>query len=120
MGRLQMLKPRVATVPGRLQMAATLSTQRLRGRAAVNRRAEYLRLHPTCDACTREGILTEATVPDHRVPLWAGGADNLATNGQPLCTPHHDTKTACEARMRARGAWLSTPCTCGQHDAASA
>lgn len=113
--KLQMLRPKVATVPGRLQMAATLSTQRLRGRAAVERRDRYLRLHPLCAECERHNRVRAATVPDHVVPLWAGGADDLDTNGQPLCTEDHDAKTACEARMRAAGGWLSTPCTCGQH-----
>jgi hypothetical protein len=56
-----------------------------------------------------------ATVPDHRIPLWAGGPDDLEKNGDALCTEHHDAKTACEARMRAAGGWMSTPCICGQH-----
>jgi 5-methylcytosine-specific restriction protein A len=115
--KLQTLKPQLRTVPGRLQMAATLSTQRLRGRAAVERRAAYLRKHPLCVACEAEGLLSEATVPDHKQPLWAGGADDLEQNGQSLCRQHHDAKTACEARMRAAGAWLSTPCICEQHKA---
>lgn len=118
MPRLQTLRPKVATIPGRLQLAATLSTQRLRGRAAVDRRARYLRLHPLCAECDKQGLVGAATVPDHRVPLWAGGADDLEANGQPLCTEHHDAKSACEARMRGAGGWLSTPCTCGQHPSA--
>jgi 5-methylcytosine-specific restriction endonuclease McrA len=113
--KLQTLKPRLGTVPGRLQMAATLSTQRLRGRAAVERRERFLRSHPLCKVCTKDGLITAATVPDHTVPLWAGGADDLEANGQALCNEHHNAKTACEARMRAAGGWLSTPCTCGQH-----
>jgi hypothetical protein len=32
--KLTALKPRLATIPGRLQMAATLSTQRLRGQGS--------------------------------------------------------------------------------------
>ena len=113
--KLTILKPRVQTIPGRLQMAATLSTQRLRGRAAVERRDQYLRLNPLCGRCTTIGRVGAACTPDHVVPLWAGGPDNLVTNGQPLCREHHDEKSACEARMRAAGGWLSTPCTCGQH-----
>lgn len=117
MARLQMLKPRIQTVPGRLQMAATLSTQRLRGRAAVDRRVEFLRRNTLCVECKAAGRVAAATVPDHKVPLWAGGADDLAANGNALCTQHHDAKTACEARMRAAGGWLATPCNCGQHAA---
>jgi 5-methylcytosine-specific restriction endonuclease McrA len=114
--KLQILRPKVATIPGRLQMAATLSTQRLRGRAAVERRGRYLRLHPLCTECTKAGSVAAATAVDHKVPLWAGGPDDLERNGNGLCDPHHDAKTACEARMRAVGGWLSTPCSCGQHE----
>ena len=112
--KLTTLKPRINTIPGRLQQAATLSTQRLRGRAAVDRRARYLRLHPLCVRCDQQGAVAAADVVDHRVPLWAGGADDFDTNGQGLCTHDHDAKSACEARMRAAGGWLST-CACGQH-----
>ena len=37
---------------------------------------------------------------DHRVPLWAGGANDL-TNLQTLCIPCHRDKTRAEARERA-------------------
>lgn len=39
---------------------------------------------------------------DHRVPLWAGGTNNPKANGQVLCGPHHQAKTAQEARERAQ------------------
>jgi hypothetical protein len=113
--KLQTLKPRLATVPGRLQAAATLSTQRLRGSKAVKRRRSWLDAHPLCVQCDKEGAVTAATVPDHIVPLWAGGPEDLERNGQSLCAQHHEAKTACEARMRAAGGWLSAPCACGQH-----
>lgn len=102
-------------MPGRLQMAATLSVERMRGRAAVERRARYLRLHPLCKRCDQQGKVAAATIIDHIHPLWAGGVDDYEANGQGLCTEDSDAKTACEATMRAGGGWLSTPCTCGQH-----
>lgn len=117
MGRLTTLKPGLARMPHRLQ-ALTIrpgSEPRLRGRAAVDRRARYLSDHPLCVECTKAGMTTAATTPDHKVPLWAGGPDDLEENGQALCPAHHDAKTACEARMRGAGGWMSTPCTCGQH-----
>lgn len=117
MGRLTTLKPGLASIPSRLQALTTNpgTAQRLRGRAAVDRRARYLTDHPLCVECTKAGMTTAATTPDHKVPLWAGGQDDLEENGQALCHPHHDAKTNCEARMRAAGGWLSTHCTCGQH-----
>jgi 5-methylcytosine-specific restriction protein A len=110
--KLTTLKPTLQRLPSRI---GTAQVERLRGSAAVKRRSNYLRLHPLCTRCDREGRVSAATVPDHIVPLWAGGADNLDTNGQGLCAEHHDAKTECEARMRAAGGWLSTACICGQH-----
>jgi 5-methylcytosine-specific restriction protein A len=52
--------------------------------------------------CEAEGRVTVASVVDHRTPLWEGGADDYETNGQSLCDPHHDAKTAEEAARRAR------------------
>lgn len=112
--KLQALKPRLSTLVTQ-RIPSQPGTERLRGRAAVERRDRYLRLHPLCTECQRHGRVRASTVPDHVVPIWAGGADNLEANGQPLCAEDHDAKTACEARMRAAGGWLSTPCQCGQH-----
>jgi 5-methylcytosine-specific restriction protein A len=112
--KLKTLRPRLATIPGRLQQATALQADRLRGRAAVKRRANWLHDHPLCTVCEAEDRVTAATVPDHRVPIWANGPDTEA-NLQSLCTEHHDAKTACEASMRAAGGWMATACTCGQH-----
>lgn len=121
--RLQSLQPRVATLDTRsVRTVATTSdgTPRLRGRAGVDRRSRYLRLHPLCVRCKEQGRTAAADVVDHLIPLWAGGDDDYATNGQSLCqVPHHQAKTDCEARMRAAGGWLATPCTCGMHPAAA-
>jgi hypothetical protein len=113
--KLQALKPRLSTLVTQRIPSAPAGTDRMRGRAAVNRRDRYLHLHPLCVQCTKQGRVGAAMVVDHTVPLWAGGADDYETNGQGLCNPDHDAKTACEARMRAAGGWLSTPCQCGQH-----
>lgn len=114
--RLQTLKPRIPSAGGRLTQVGRLrATERLRGRAAVERRERYLRMHPICGNCDKHDRTAASTVPDHTVPLWAGGADNLEANGNALCGECHDAKTECEARMRAAGGWLTTPCICGQH-----
>lgn len=101
-------------MPNRLP-TQPIEAERLRGRAAVKRRSDFLRYRPLCAECDREGVTRMAQVPDHKIPLWAGGADDLDKNGNPLCFTHHDAKTACEAAMRAAGGWMARPCTCGQH-----
>lgn len=60
-------------------------------------RAAFLREHPLCRECEREGRITPATVVDHIRPhrgdqelFWS------ADNWQALCKPCHDRKTARE------------------------
>lgn len=57
-------------------------------------RRRFLRAHPLCAQCRRDGALTPATVMDHIIPhrgderlFWDEG------NWQPLCKPCHDRKT---------------------------
>lgn len=65
-------------------------------------RARYLREHPLCCYCEREGRLTPATVVDHIVPhrgdeqrFWS------ESNWQPLCAScHSSTKAREEAAVR--------------------
>jgi hypothetical protein len=114
--KLTTLKSTLQRIPNRI---APTQVDRLRGSAAVKRRKDWLDKHPLCETCDRAGRVTAATVPDHKVPLWAGGSDNLDENGQSLCDEDHASKTECEARMRAGGGWLATPCTCGQHENAA-
>lgn len=115
--KLRLLKPQIPMLPSNVQMAKRTSADRVRGRAGVDRRARFLQQHPLCAECVKQGWTSATQIADHRVPLWAGGADDLKTNGNPLCRAHSDAKTACEASMRAAGGWLSTACTCGQHTA---
>jgi 5-methylcytosine-specific restriction protein A len=97
--KLKTLKSKLPTLSTKL--AAPVSTERLRGRAAVDRRAKWLRDHPLCAECEQDGRVTAAQVVDHKTPLWQSGADDYETNGQSLCHEHHDAKTAQEARQRA-------------------
>lgn len=60
-------------------------------------RLTYLRHHPLCVHCERDGRTEAATVVDHIIPhrgdkkmFWD------KTNWQPLCKRHHDVKTASE------------------------
>lgn len=98
--KLQTLKPRLATLaPQRIPVQ---ETERLRGRAAVERRRRWLSLHPLCVECEKEGKVTAGDVVDHITPLWRGGRDD-ESNLQTLCqTPHHDAKSKREAAERAR------------------
>lgn len=59
-------------------------------------RALFLRRHPLCAECKRQGKLTPATVVDHIIPhrgdvtlFWD------ESNWQPLCAHHHNEKTGC-------------------------
>ena len=57
-------------------------------------RARFLRAHPLCADCQREGRLIPASVVDHIVPHRGDAAlfwDQA--NWQPLCKPCHDKKT---------------------------
>jgi len=67
-------------------------------------RKRFLKLHPLCVMCLREGRLAAATVVDHRVPHK--GNPRLfwdRANWDALCGPHHNgTKQAIE-RNTTRG-----------------
>lgn len=57
-------------------------------------RRRFLRVHPLCAQCRRDGALTPATVVDHIIPHR--GDERLfwdESNWQPLCKPCHDYKT---------------------------
>jgi len=62
-------------------------------------RLGFLRAHPLCEECLKEGIIVEATVVDHIIPHE--GVPSLfwdESNWQSLCKMHHDIKTATEDR----------------------
>lgn len=106
--KLTALKPRLSTLVTQ-RIPTQAGTERLRGRAAVERRQRWLRLHPLCVQCEAEGKVTVGDVVDHKVPLWKGGADD-ESNFQTLCqTPHHDAKSAQEAKERAALGWSGRP-----------
>ena len=78
------------------------SSDRLRGGADARgynaqwrkARALFLRQHPLCVECRKEGKLTPATVVDHIIPHR--GDQRLfwdQSNWQSLCKRHHDKKT---------------------------
>lgn len=100
--KLQTLKPRLQNA--NLQRVATMeqrvgATERTRGRAWMQVRAQWLGTHPACANCRRIHYTNQV---DHVVPLWEGGADD-ASNFQTLCVTCHEAKTTGEAKRRAQG-----------------
>ena len=67
--------------------------ERLRGRQAVAQRLRRLKAEPICRDCAYAGIVREATVPDHIVPLARGGSDE-DSNIRCLCAECHAKRTA--------------------------
>lgn len=67
--------------------------ERLRGRRAVAQRLRRLRTEPLCRDCAFAGIVREATVPDHILPLAHGGSDE-DSNIRCLCAECHAKRTA--------------------------
>ena len=74
-------------------------TPRLRGRRAVAQRLRRLQAEPLCRDCAARGIVTEATVPDHIVPLARGGSDE-DSNTRNLCAECHSRRTAEQFGLR--------------------
>ena len=99
--KLASLKPRLSSIVT-TRLPSVQHTDRLRGRAAVTRRARWLDAHPLCVECDKAGRVTAGSAVDHIVPLWKGGADDYETNGQTLCDPCHEAKTTQEAAERAK------------------
>lgn len=90
--------PREAWRPGRTP------TKRVAGRKLQAMRADLFRRKPLCERCEAKGIVTRATIRDHRIPLAEGGADDT-TNEQAICEPCHTEKSLAEAlRGRRRSA----------------
>ena len=56
-----------------------------------------LQANPVCEECLRRGLVTEATVVDHIVPINEGGAPLDMSNLQSLCAKCHNIKSGREA-----------------------
>lgn len=78
--------------PHRITDTRPSARERGYGAAWDRARAGFLRLHPHCAECAKEGLIVRATVVDHVVPhrgdqrlFWDSG------NWQSLCTNHHSS-----------------------------
>lgn len=67
--------------------------------SAAWRRLRMIKLqaNPVCEECLRRGLVTEATVVDHIVPINEGGAPLDMSNLQSLCAKCHNIKSGREA-----------------------
>jgi len=63
-------------------------------------RAWFIRQHPLCAECGRQGRTTPAEHVDHIVPMADGGAAWDESNLEPLCKPCHSRKTMRELNRR--------------------
>ena len=48
--------------------------------------------------CIKEGCISMASCTDHIIPIRIGGSQWDRRNWQPLCTKHHQKKSAAEGR----------------------
>ncbi|WP_194720809.1 HNH endonuclease signature motif containing protein [Noviherbaspirillum malthae] len=100
MAKLQTLKPRLQSIgsrltivePGSWRSDKQTSTQRGYGYKWQKARERYLREHPLCVYCERDGRVTAASIVDHRIPhrgdmtlFWD------ESNWQSLCATHHSS-----------------------------
>ena len=108
---LKMLKPTLRSSSSSLAGLAPTQRKTGSGLQAIRRRI-FKRDQWRCQCldCKKLKRLRVATVVDHAVPLWAGGADE-DHNRQSMHTDCHDLKTAHEAACRARGLFLPWPGT---------
>ena len=62
-----------------------------------NLRKKYIKEHPLCEECLRNGDTTPGYAVDHIVRIKDGGARLDENNLQTLCKRHHAIKTGKEA-----------------------
>lgn len=114
MGRLTTVKPRVQMAQGRQMQTADCESWRS-GKTTAERgyggkwqreRERFLFKHPLCCYCQAKGIVTAATVVDHKVPHR--GDQSLfwdQKNWQPLCKTCHDSDKQAEERGDREPRW---------------
>lgn len=102
MGKVQTLRPRLASIGLMRVGTITTATQRMTGRRLQKRNEAFKRAHPLCAHCAEQGRTTAVAEVDHVIPLHQGGLD-VEGNLQGLCIPCHEAKSAREAAERGVG-----------------
>lgn len=75
-------------------------------RAWRNKRKAFLEANPLCCMCSNEGIVKQAAVVDHIIPIKQGGNPWADDNLQGLCKSHHDSKSGRERHAGGMGSNL--------------
>ena len=68
-----------------------------------NVRGEYIKNNPLCVQCKDKGIIEEAKVCDHIIPIRQGGDQWDYCNFQSLCVSCHNKKSSSEGKKNIRG-----------------
>lgn len=89
--RLQRPSPVPIQVPGSWRTSDATSDHRGYGAAWQAARLQWLRKHPLCVYCEREGIIRSGNTVDHIIP-HRGNQDLFwdRSNWQTLCATHHN------------------------------
>lgn len=107
MTKLKSLPARLGSAPQRLSAVSSSSwragkeSRESRGydRKWKRYRLSFLSRHPLCVMCTTKGLVTAATIVDHRIPHQGDMAIFWDTsNHQSLCKPCHDGEKARQER----------------------
>ena len=73
--------------------AARPKEHRFYGRAVWRKlRDSFMRKNPLCAECLRHGVVKEANIVDHIIPIAEGGAEMDENNLQSLCFACHNRK----------------------------
>ena len=103
---LKVLKPALRTATSGPPTITTRAKRKTGSGLQATRRRIFERDGYRCQCHDCKGqSLRVATIVDHRVPLWAGGADE-DHNRQSINAECHDAKSAHEAACRSRGVFV--------------
>jgi len=75
------------------QSFATTQNPFYNSRTWRNFSINFRRAHPLCAECQRKGIVTQAALVDHIIPIRKGGEPLSASNCQSLCHACHNSKS---------------------------